>query len=178
MQVLEFMDWLAATGPSTALRESILVYPVVESLHVLSLLFFAGAVWMLDLRLLGIAFPKMSAPTMAARLLPWTVSSFAFVSVTGLLLFYANPQRTFHSIWFRAKVLLLVAAMLNAVIFHWRAKGGRLPSAARLSGGVSLLVWIMVIVFGRLTAYNWFDCGKEMPQWIYQFTQCPPAVPE
>ena len=47
---------------------------------------------------------------MTTRMLPWTVAGFVVMIVTGLLLFYAIPVRTYHSLWFRIKVILLVVS--------------------------------------------------------------------
>jgi hypothetical protein len=35
------------------------------------------------------------------------------------------------------------------------------PRAARRAGAISLLLWAGVIVAGRMTAYNWFDCDIQ-----------------
>ena len=60
MSLLAFCEWLAGTAGSTALRESLFMYPLVESTHVMFLLLFAGltAVW--DLRLLGLGFTSVA----------------------------------------------------------------------------------------------------------------------
>ena len=42
VSLLAFCEWLAATEGSTALRESLFMYPLVESTHVLFLLLFVG----------------------------------------------------------------------------------------------------------------------------------------
>ncbi len=39
---------------------------------------------------------------------------------TGVLLFYAIPVRTYQSVWFRAKVIMLVLAAINIWYFHYR----------------------------------------------------------
>jgi hypothetical protein len=89
--------------------------------------------------------------------------------VTGALLFYAIPVRNYQSIFFRIKVLMLLAAGINAALFHlymnrqdvaWD-RLERPPTRARLSGATSLVAWSIVIVMGRMIAYDWFDCEKQ-----------------
>lgn len=178
--MLRFVAWLAATNGSIALHESLYVYPLVESMHVIALMLFAGTIAMVDLRLLGRAFADTPVSEMTGRLLPWTVAGFVIMVVTGLLLFYAVPVRTWHSVWFRLKVLLLVTAAINVWHFHRRVKRDRArwdrekipPRGARISAAISLTAWTGVIVAGRMIAYDWADCGKPLPAWITWFAQC------
>ena len=169
MVLLEFCEWLAGTAWSIALHESLYMYPLVESTHVLALCLFVGTLVIVDLRLLGVVFRRVPVSEVNARTLPWTVTGFVVMVVTGLLLFYAIPVRTYQSIWFRAKVVLLVVAGINAWLLHRRVSRDRAswdraavpPKAARVSAAVSLSVWAGVIVMGRMIAYNWFDCDHQ-----------------
>ena len=176
-----FVAWLAATEGSIALHESLYMYPLVETVHVVGIMLFAGTIAMVDLRLLGRAFTDTPVSEMTSRILPWTVAGFAVMAVTGVLLFYAIPVRTYHSVWFRLKLVLLVGAAINVWFFHWRVQRDRArwdrekipPRGARISAAISLAVWTGVIVAGRMIAYDWADCGKSQPAWINWFAQCP-----
>lgn len=154
---------------SIALRESLFVWPLLESAHVLTLMLFVGTTTMLDLRLLGVSFRRVPASEFTGRLLPWTRVSFGLMAITGLLLFYSSPVRYYQNIFFRVKVVLLVAAGLNIWFFHSRAhrrvQAWDLtwppPRAARVAAVVSLVAWTGVVVTGRMVAYNWFDCDLQ-----------------
>jgi hypothetical protein len=169
MSLLWLCQWLAETRWSIALHESLWVYPLVESTHVWSLALFVGFSVLLDLRLLGLALRSVPASEVAGRLLPWMLAGFAVMAATGLLLFYAIPVRTYQSVFFRLKVLLLALAGLNAWAFHagvWR-RVARWdldpvpPASARRAGAASLALWIGIIFAGRMIAYNWFDCDRQ-----------------
>ena len=67
---------------SIALRESLFVWPLLESTHVLTLMMFVGTTAMLDLRLLGVTFRGVPASEFTSRLLPWTRASFAVMAIT------------------------------------------------------------------------------------------------
>ena len=149
--------------------ESLYVWPLLESTHVLSLGLFVGTAVMNDLRLLGWTMREVPVSEITGRLLPWTRIGFAVMLTTGLLLFYSSPVRYYHNIFFRFKVLLLIVAGLNAVVFHrgihrrvaeWD-NDTKLPRAARVAGAVSLIAWALIVVSGRLIAYNWFDCDIQ-----------------
>jgi hypothetical protein len=173
-------QWLATTSGSTALRESTYIYPVVESIHVLTLCLFVGLASILDLRLMGITLTRVPVSEMARRLLPWMIAGFTIMVATGTLLFCAIPIRSYHSIWFRTKMILLVLAGLNAWVFHariWRSVAAWdldpvTPKPARVAGAASLLLWACIIVTGRMIAYNWFDCDKPQPPLVVWAAGC------
>src|SRR5690242_13079578 len=113
MSLLRFCEWLAATPGSIALHESFFMYPLVESVHVLTLCVFVGLSTMLDLRLLGLTLRHVPLTNITRRLFPWMFAGFAVMVVTGIALFYAIPIRSYQSIWFRMKMVLLICAGLN-----------------------------------------------------------------
>jgi hypothetical protein len=165
MSLLGFCQWLGSTEGSIALHESIWAYPIVESLHVLTLCVFLGLTVMLDLRLLGVTMVRAPASEVAGRLLPWTIAGFAVMVTTGALLFYAIPVKTYLNVFFRIKVAFLVLAGVNVAVFQltiWRSMDQWdidpvPPLRARLAAGVSLVLWAGIVVAGRMIAYNWFD---------------------
>lgn len=186
VSLLAFCEWLAATDHSTALRESLYMYPLVESTHVLFLLLFVGLTVMLDLRLLGIALRQLPVSELVDRILPWVRWGFAVMVFTGVLLFFAIPVRTYQSVWFRAKMMMLTLAALNIWYFHYRVypardawdRDPRPPWAVRRAGLASILLWAGIVVAGRFIAYNWFDCDiQPQPAFVNWFAGCvvPPA---
>lgn len=181
MSLLAFCEWLAATNGSTALRESLFMYPLLESTHVLFLLLFVGLTVIWDLRLLGLALTNVPVTEMNDRVLPWVRAGFVVMVGTGVLLFYAIPVRTYLSVWFRAKLIFLALAAMNIWYFHARVYphvaewnfDATLPRAARRAGLASLVLWGAVIVAGRFIAYNWFDCDiQPQPGFINWFAGC------
>lgn len=167
--MLRFAQWLDTHAWSTALHESFYMYPLIETTHVLTLCLFVGTVVMVDLRLLGLTLREVPVSQVTARLLPYSVVGFVIMFVTGVLLFYAIPVRTYQSVFFRVKLLMLVVAAANVWFFHRRVARDRKrwddqavpPLGARLSAVVSISMWCGVIVAGRMIAYNWFDCDRQ-----------------
>jgi Family of unknown function (DUF6644) len=181
MSLLAFFEWLADTSWSVDLHESQYAYPIIESIHVWTLCLFFGTVVMFDLRLLGWTMRKVPVSEVVGRLLPWTIAGFIIMVISGTLLFFAIPLRSYQSIFFRFKMLLLLLAGLNVWIFHsrvypkvatWDADGVP-PRGARVAGGLSLVLWIGIIFSGRMIAYNWFDCDRQPQPAIINFlTSC------
>lgn len=167
--MISFLEWLEGTAASRALLESLYLWPLIESTHVLSLGLFVGTAIMLDLRLLNVTFRGIPASEFTGRLLPWTRFGFAITVVTGVLLFYSSPIRYYHNLFFRIKLIALVIAGLNVWFFHSRTHkriahwdlASLTPRGARVAAVVSLLAWATVVVTGRMIAYNWFDCDIQ-----------------
>jgi hypothetical protein len=158
-----FFQWLQNTSGSTAIRESLYVYQIVESTHVLSLCLFVGLAVILDLRLIGITINGTPVSEISQRILPWTVAGFVLMVASGALLFYSEPARFFLSYLFRLKLSLLVLAAVNVWVFHSTVYRSVAewdldvvpPRRARIAGAVSLFLWAAIIVTGRLVAYRW-----------------------
>ena len=165
MSPLEACRWLESTHGSIALHESIWVYPIVESVHVLTLSLFLGLTVIVDLRLLGASLLATPVSQVIRRLGPWMLAGFAVMVVSGALLFYAAPVRAYSNVFFRLKMTFLLMAGLNVAVFHFTTSRTR-PQwdldrrphiRARLAGAVSLALWAAIAVCGRMIAYNWFD---------------------
>ena len=183
MSIHAAMQWLANTEWSIALHESQYAYAVIESIHVWALCLFVGFAALLDLRLVGALFRTVPVSDVARRVLPWTVAGFAVMVVSGVVLFYAIPLRTYHNVFFRIKVILLILAGLNAFVFHHGiyAKVAHWdlvvpPRPAKMAGLCSLLLWATIIFSGRLIAYNWFDCSKPQSPMVTAIAGCTPDM--
>ena len=156
------------------------MYNWIEATHVLTLMVFLGMLFVIDLRMLGLAFGRVPASTVAARLDIPMMGGFLVMVASGLLLFYAIPVRSTQSIWFRIKMVLLIAAAINALLFRnamrrsvntWDLDPVP-PKRIRIGAGLSLALWIGVIATGRMIAYDWFDCHKDLPRVMYWAAGC------
>ena len=162
--LLSFCQWLAEAPFSTGIRESTYVYPIIESVHVLSLCVFVGLLLSWDLRLLGITLRRVAVSEVWARLIPWITIGAVLMVLSGLLLFASDPVRFFGNIFFRIKAGGLVLALLNAMAFHFGIERRIVdwdtvampPRAAKLAGAISISLWAAIVVTGRFVAYNWF----------------------
>jgi hypothetical protein len=169
MSLLRFCEWLATTPGSIALHNSLYVYLVISTIHVVTLSVFVGTAVMLDLRLVGATMQRVPVSEVAARLRPWTAGGFLLMIVSGALLFYANPTPRYQNIFFRTKMVMLALAGVNAWVFHktvyrsvaeWDVDPVP-PRRARLAGGLAMVFWAAMIMSGRMIAYDWFDCRRQ-----------------
>ena len=158
--ILEFCQWLYNLPWVVQLEESDNLFPIIESVHVLSIALMAGTLVTVDLRVLGATFPNEPVRRIAETLLPYTWVGFALMVATGLPLFAAESIKLINNPAFVVKLVLLALAGANAALFHltvyrsvdsWGI-GPAAPLTARLLAGTSALLWFSVIVAGRLIA--------------------------
>ena len=161
MSLLTILTWLQNTGWATAIKESSLVFPLIEGSHILALSFSVGMVMMLDLRLLRISFRSQPVSLMMDQLMPWTLAGFGVMLLTGFLLFAAQAVKAWSNNFFRVKMLLLVLSGLNALYYQVKfypkmAEWDRTatPLGVRVIAILSLIFWIGVIACGRTMAYE------------------------
>jgi uncharacterized membrane protein SirB2 len=172
--LLRFAQWLSELPFSIGLHESFYLYNWIETSHVMSLTVSLGMLAVIDLRMLGLCLTNVPASKLAERLDKPMLIGFTLMFVTGVLLFTAIPVRTTQSLWFRIKVVLLVAAAVNAWLFRRHMIAGAKswdlapvpPRRTRIAAGLSLALWSGVVMTGRFIAYDWFDCGKDNPAFI------------
>ena len=155
---------IEASSLGQAMRQWLWLYPGVEIVHITGIALLFGSIAVLDLRLLGFS-RTLSVKELARHVLPWTAASFALIVPSGLMMFTAHASELIQSGVFVLKMCLILAAGLNAALFHaitfrtadvWDSEEMRRlppPPSARLAGALSLLLWICVIACGRLLAY-------------------------
>ena len=178
--LLNLARWLDSQSWSTSIHESIYLYSWIETTHVLTLMVFLGMLFVIDLRMLGAIFPNVPASTIAQRLDKPMMIGFVVMLITGFLLYYAIPVRTTQSLWFRIKVVLLIAAGINAFLFRAKMQASsnswdldRIPpKRIRIGAALSLVLWAGVVITGRTIAYDWFDCHKQLPYFMYWAAGC------
>ena len=162
--LLSCCQWLEGTSASVYIRESTWSYPFIESTHVLGLCLFIGFLLFWDLRLVGVILRRVPVSEVWRRLIPWITVGALIMMVSGVLLFLSDPVRFYGNIFFRIKTVGLGLALLNALAFHFGIERQLVnwdtaevtPRAARVAGGLSILLWAIIIVCGRFVAYNWF----------------------
>jgi hypothetical protein len=160
----DFLQQLQDSTLGVALSESIYMYPVVEGLHLISLVFSFGLILLTDLRLIGFFLPTVPVSDILSKLRPWLISGFVVTFITGFLLVFVNGPTLVNTWVFPIKLLLIVIAGLNAVWFEFKfgrritqldtqSSAQQYPQGAKIAGWISLITWSFVVVCGRLIPY-------------------------
>jgi hypothetical protein len=138
------------------------LFPIVETLHVISLAMVFGSIVMVDLRLVGATSRNSAVSRLSGEVLPYTWGAFICAVVTGTLLFVSKAHTYFYNLQFQLKFLCMFLAGVNMAVFHFGAYRQVLawderhppPRAARLAGALSIALWIGVIFFGRWIGFT------------------------
>ena len=150
------LEWIESSPLNAFVMDSIWVFPAAETIHFLGLILLFGSLAIVDLRLLGVA---RSIPLRAVTaFVPVSIIGFSLNLVTGLLFIFGDPFRYFPNIGFRLKMLAIILAGLNAVWYKMAVdnrieRGEPLEMSAKVIAAASLIIWIFVIVAGRMIPY-------------------------
>jgi hypothetical protein len=145
---------------AAAVRQSLWLYPAANVGHIVALTFFAGAVAVMDVRLLGGLAATSPAPLLA-RARSFAVAALAGMAVTGCVLFSAEASHIALNPAFQLKAALVAAGLINVAIYEFWAKrtverlvpGATMPARAKVAGVLSLGIWVAVAACGRSIAY-------------------------
>ena len=116
--IFAICQWLEQTSVGTTIRESLWLFPIIETVHIFGIILLVGATSILDLRLMGLTFRDESVSKLARRFLPWAWAGFLIQVTTGLLLFSSEATKMYGNLGFEIKMLLIVVAGINALVFH------------------------------------------------------------
>jgi hypothetical protein len=158
MDLLPFFQWCYATPAGEAIRNSTWLFPVIEAFHLLGLGLTAGAVLVVDLRLLGLGLRKQPVAQIAAGAQPWLVGAVTLMFATGIPLFLSEAIKCLYSFAFWVKMTSLLLVLLFA--FTMRRKvtrtdvASKQPTLARITALVSLCLWFGVAWGGRWIGFS------------------------
>jgi hypothetical protein len=157
MSMLEVCQWISNTQVGTYIRESTWSFPIILGLHSLGLSLSVGTLFWFDLRLLGLIMRRQRVSVVYRQLMPWMISGFVLMFITGGLLFWSQAESVYDDVYFRIKMLLLPLTGVNALAYHlltertiatWDDRAIP-PKRARVAGGLSIVLWTAIIVMGR-----------------------------
>lgn len=160
------MNWepLAAWLETTILHEWMVnfywMFPLMETLHFLGLSIMFGALLLIDCRVLGLGkFINMKA---AMAFIPVAIAAFAINLISGILFLAADPFNYLANLVFQWKIALIIIAGINALWFWFGeheelsrlADGQDAPYRAKVVALISLVIWVLVIIAGRMIPYG------------------------
>jgi hypothetical protein len=135
------------------IASSPIAYPALEVVHIVGIALLLGNLVLVELRVWGWAaeLPIRPLARIALRL---SLSGFALIAASGLLMFASQPGELISNRMFLIKMGLIQLAGLNAAWFHARDSLGRADFTARAQTLISTGLWLSVIICGRWIAYR------------------------
>jgi hypothetical protein len=170
----EFAAWLAQTSLSNTIAGNLWVIPLVQSIHILAIAVVFVSLLVVVLRIWGWAGRDVSLSATTDRFAPFIWGSFAILALTGITMVIGEPARELISFSFWAKMTLLAIGVLAVIGFQLHLGGHRqqwettlvAQPGTRILAALTLLVWLGVIVMGRLIAWDARIWGSLSPQLV------------
>lgn len=150
-----FFSWMDGTAISTYIKSTTWVFPLVETIHIMALAMLLGSLFLIDLRLLGIAVRRWSPAQIVEQVHSFINWSIVIILITGAILFTAEPRKLFDSAAFGPKMILLALAIIFQYTLYPRVRSmqSHIPIWGRLMALVSLGLWFGVAVCGRAIGF-------------------------
>ena len=158
MSLLPFFQWCYQTAVGEAIRESLWLFPLIEAFHLVGLGLTAGAVLIVDLRLLGVGLSRQPVEQLAAAVEPWLLGSVALMFASGIPLFLSESMKCYYSFAFWVKMTSLFLVLLFTFTLRRRVTRTGLtidrPLLSRLTAVISLGLWFGVAWGGRWIGFS------------------------
>jgi hypothetical protein len=160
VELKSLLEAIQTTPWAVKIAESDLLFPTIETVHVLALTLVVGSISMVDLRLLGRA-PRRGVKELSEEVLPWTWIAFVVAVISGSLMFSSAAVKYAYMPQFQIKMLLILLAGINMLAFHFLTyrnverwnHASVTPPLARLAGLLSLIFWVSVVTLGRWVGF-------------------------
>jgi hypothetical protein len=151
--------WIDSTPMHRFMQENPAAFTACETLHFMGLTILIGALMIIDLRGLGL-FKRMPFGEVH-KLVPFAIGAFIVQLATGVCFVFQGPQPYFDNLSFRVKMVLVLLAGINALVFEvlvfrpYKAGDIAVETApiTRFTCLASILMWFGVLMAGRLIPY-------------------------
>ena len=151
-----FLKPIHDSAIAETIRYSAWIFPALETVHFIGLCLLVGAMMVVDLRLMGVL--RAGSVKSVLRFTRLAIAGFSINLLSGIGFFVSNPENYAQNPLFWAKMILVLFAGLNVFWFEWAERqsllalpdSAEIPSRTRAVAGLSLGLWIGVIILGRL----------------------------
>ena len=152
--LLPFFTWMEGSAFSKIIHDSVWIYAMDQVAHLVALAVFAGAILIVDLRLLGTGLKDRPIAQVALAARPWLVGGLIGLLVTGIPQLFSNSIKEYYSEYFWMKMgTLLVAFIFTFTVRRkvaFAAESRVRPFQAKLVGVISIALWAWVAITARL----------------------------
>ena len=149
-----YFEAIAAWPISVYLNSNSWIVPFVQALHLVGLALLAGAILMVDLRLLGKGLSHQPVKTVARDARPWLLAALGIMVLTGVPQFISLATKEYHNEYWWYKMYYFAAALLFTFLDKpyviRKSDTGGTSAVTKLTALVSIFLWAMVAINGRL----------------------------
>jgi len=153
----QLWDWIQNTELSFQIGAT-WVFPLLESIHVLSVVFLFSSILIVDLRIMRVSALYYPIQLVYKELIPWSWTAFAISCISGLGLFISRPGAYAENPAFQIKMCLLLLAGVNLAFFKLESSNEKVQaedvnqyafSREKYQACLSVVIWAGVILAGR-----------------------------
>jgi uncharacterized protein DUF6644 len=156
--LLTYFQALENSSIGQTIRDSVWLFPFIESFHLLALAVIGGAVLLVDFRLLGLGLKRQPVAVLARDAQPFLIGSLLIMIASGVPLFLSEAIKCYYSFAFWTKMTALALAILFTFTIRRRvtlADEVRIgPLWSRVVGATSILLWSTVGWGGRWIGFS------------------------
>ena len=151
--------WLSETSLHDGMVNYSWMFPMMETFHFLGLTVLFGSLLLVDMRVLGLV--KFINMNESMKFIPVAIIAFVVNLISGIAFLCADPYAYFPNVGFQWKMGLIFVAGINALWFWFGehkelqqlADGQDAPFRAKVIALISIVVWVIIIVLGRMIPY-------------------------
>ena len=154
--ILEFITSVEQSVVGDAIRDSLWLFPAIQSIHLIGLALLGGCILILDLRMLGIGLVRQRVRKVHESVRPYFYFSLVLMVSTGIPLAVSQLVKLYHSNAFKLKLMFLALALTWLFSIRNRCASFEFerPFSQRLAAVVSIALWVSVAVCGRWIGYS------------------------
>lgn len=154
MDLYPIFQWAENSAIGAAIRDRTWPFPLIETFHILALAVFMGALFLIDLRLMGVKIGGISAARMNREMNTYINWGIVVILLSGGLLFASEGGKLYENAAFNPKMIGLGLALLFHYTGHRKAlETEQPPSWGALAGALSLALWFFTGAAGRAIGF-------------------------
>ena len=154
MDTYPIYKWAENTAVGQWIQGGTWPFPLIETFHILALAVFLGALFLIDLRLMGLKMGGIGAARMYRELHTYINWGILVILVSGAMLFASEGGKLYDNSAFGPKRYFLTAALVSHYTLHKRAVASEQPPAwAPIAGFLSQFLWFLTGAAGRAIGF-------------------------
>ncbi len=155
--MLPLFQSLEHSAIGEAIRNSLWLFPMIEAFHLVGLGVTAGAVLLVDFRLLGLGLRDHPVSQLAKDTEPWLMGSLTLMFASGFTLFLSEATKCYYSFAFWVKMTCLLLVVLFTFTLRKRVvmADASIPAFwGKLAAVISITLWAGVGWGGRWIGFS------------------------
>jgi hypothetical protein len=156
VSLLPFFEFCEQSAVGEAIRNSLWLFPVIESVHLLALTVIGGSVLVVDLRLFGLGLRSQPVAQLSRDAQPWLIGSLVVMFASGIPLFMSEAIKCYYHAAFWIKMTSLLLAILFTFTVRRKVAAAGQPKVLldKVVAMISLMLWSAVGIGGRWIGFS------------------------